>query len=182
MKQILTPRNLFIAVSVILAGLTRLLDHPFNFTAIGAIALFGGAAFSDRRLAFLVPVLTMLATDLVLGFHDTMIYVYVSFILITVLGMFVSRAQNVFTITGASVFSSLLFFLITNFGVWMSGTLYSFDLQGLIQCYVAGLAFIDHSFFGNLALNTLMGDLFFNGLLFGSLYLASLRFPRLARS
>ncbi|MCC7303337.1 MAG: hypothetical protein IT233_11910 [Bacteroidia bacterium] len=161
--------------------MTRLLDHPFNFTAIGAMALFGGAAFSDRRMALAVPVLAMFVTDLILGFHNTMVYVYASFIAIALIGMIISRRRSFGAIAAGTLTSSALFFLVTNFGVWMNGGLYTPDFSGLVECYIAGLAFYDHSFFGNLGLNTLMGDIFFNGILFGALALAERKFPALAK-
>ena len=182
MKQLhITTRFLFISTAILLAGLTRLIDHPFNFTAIGAMALFGGASFTDRRVAILLPMLTMLVTDLILGFHDTMIYVYPSIVLISVLGIYISNRRSFGTILVGTLASSFLFFMITNFGVWAAGGLYPMNFSGLMQSYVSGLAFYDHSFFGNLALNTVMGDLFFSALLFGSLAFASLRFPQLAK-
>ncbi len=181
MKQFFTPRTLFVISAILIASFTRLIPHPYNFTAIGAIALFGGAVISDRRIAFFLPLAAMFLADLFIGFHASMPFVYGAFILITMLGMRIRNNRSAGVVFGSSILSSLLFFLITNFGVWIGDPLYPQNISGLIACYAAALPFYDHGFFGNLALNTVMGDLFFNALLFGSLYLASLKFPRLSK-
>lgn len=167
-------------VSLILAAaLTRLLPHPFNFTPIGAIALFGGAYFTRKPLAFLVPLAAMLLSDFLLGFHDSMGAVYLSFVLIVLIGMGVLQKVTAGRVAVSAVFSSLLFFLVTNFAVWFGSSMYPQTPNGLLACYMAGLQFYQYDFFGNLFLNTLMGDLFFSGILFGSYELIKLKVPSL---
>jgi hypothetical protein len=73
-------------------------------------------------------------------------------------------------VPAASVTGSLIFFVLTNFAVWAFGTIYSFDWQGLVQCYVAALPFLD---------KTVIGDLFWNAVLFGGAALAAY-VPRLS--
>ncbi|GAB3181710.1 DUF6580 family putative transport protein [Telluribacter humicola] len=161
-------RFVTLAVIVLAAALSRLLPHPFNFTPIGAMALFGGAYFTRKAWAFVVPLLAMLLSDFILGFHSSMWAVYGAFILIVGLGMLMLRKITVGRILAASTLSSVLFFLITNFAVWMHpGSLYPKDAMGLIACYVAGLQFYQQDLFGNLFLNTVMGDLFFTTLMVG---------------
>ena len=180
-SKILSPRFLFITIAIVLAALSRVLPHPFNFTPIGAMALFGGACLSDKRIAFLVPLMAMLISDCILGFHNTLLYVYVSFIIITFIGMYIRNNAKTGTIILASLVSSLLFFLITNFGVWASDPT-SLGMTGLINTYLVAIPFYSHDIFGSFFLNTIMGDLFFNGLLFGSLYFAQAKFPALAKA
>jgi hypothetical protein len=180
MKKLITPRFIFITIAILVAAFTRVIPHPFNFTAIGAIALFGGAMYTDKRFAFVVPIAAMLLSDLILGFHNSMIYVYVAFIIVTLIGMAIRNRVNFGSILTASLVSSFIFYVVTNFGAWAAEMLYPMDMKGLLACYWAGLAFYDQSFFGSMALNTVMGDLFFNGLLFGSFALAKARFPELA--
>jgi hypothetical protein len=162
-------RFLTLAVIVLAAALSRLLPHPFNFTPIGAMALFGGAYFTRKSWALVVPLLAMLLSDAILGFHGSMWAVYGSFVLIGLLGRVLLRQVTVSRLLLASTLSSVLFFLVTNFAVWLeSGGMYPATPAGLLACYLAGLQFYQQDVFGNLFLNTVMGDLFFTTLLVGS--------------
>ena len=149
------------------AALSRILPHPFNFTPIGAIALFGAAHFDKKYFAFLIPIMAMLVSDSIIGFHSSMAVVYGTFAFITLIGIFFLNKVTFGRVLGLSILSSTLFFITTNFAVWYGSTFYSQSWQGLLTCYSAGLAFYQNSFFGNLFLNTIMGDLFYCGLLFG---------------
>lgn len=170
-----------LATIILAAALSRLLPHPFNFTPIAAIALFGGAQFSRKYLAFLVPLAAMLLSDFLIGFHGTMWAVYLAFILTVAIGMGFLKKITAGRIFGSALLSSALFFLITNFAVWYGSTgFYPPTLAGLGACYAAGLQFYQQTFFGNLFLNTVMGDLFFSGLLFGSYELIKKKVPALS--
>jgi len=161
-------RNEVLITMILAAALTRLIPHPPNFAPIGALALFGGAQFADKRAAFLLPLLAMLCSDLVIGFYVHMEWVYGSFTLITCIGLWLRSHRTTRGIAGASLTASTLFFLITNFGVWANGTTtYARDLSGLMACYVAAIPF-----FGN----TFMGDGFYCLVLFGGLALLEKRF------
>jgi hypothetical protein len=162
-SKTITPR-FYLLVSLIVAGaFLRLVPHWPNFTPIAAIALFGGTYIKRKELAFIIPVTALLLSDLVLGFHNTMIAVYASCMLIVALGFILSRSVSFKGVVAASLTSSLLFFLITNFAVWYSGlVVYPQNASGLAAAYVAGLPFL---------WNGILGDLFFNGVLFGSYYL-----------
>ncbi len=150
---------IFPAVLIVLAITTRFIPHPFNFTAVGAIALFSGAVFKDRRIAFLLPIAIMFLSDLILGFHFSMLPVYACFVFTVWMGTKISRRQNVFSIAAASILSSVVFFLITNLPMWyLDLQLYPNTIQGTIQSYTMALPFFK---------NQLIGDLFYNGLLFG---------------
>ncbi len=177
MNKIFTPRFIFITTAILVAAVSRVFPHINNFTPIAAMALFGGVYFSDKRMAFIVPLAAMFISDVLLelttgwGFHNTLIYVYAAFILTAVIGLYVRRNINISTVLGASVLSSLLFFVITNFGVWAAnGTVGG--ASGLASTYVMGIPFFAP---------TLLGDLFFNALLFGAFYLAQRRIPSLAK-
>jgi hypothetical protein len=76
------PRSLFLAGMIILSAASRLIPHPPNFSPIAALALFGGAQFEDKGLAFLVPLAAMFLSDLVLGLHSLIPVIYGSFALI----------------------------------------------------------------------------------------------------
>lgn len=156
---------------IILAAVaSRLIPHPSNFSPIAALALFGGAQFADKRLAFIVPLAAMLLSDLVLGFHALIPVVYGSFALIVCLGFWVRRNQNIWRLGSAALFGAVLFFVVTNLGVWLLGSFYPKTGAGLMECYVAAIPYFK---------NTLLSDLFYTALLFGGLALAEQRFAKL---
>lgn len=177
-SKVLNPRFIFITSAIMVAAVSRLFPHIPNFTPIAAIALFGGAYFTDKRMAVIVPLIAMLITDVALelltgwGFHDTMIYVYVAFVLTSVIGMFVGRNTSVLSIAGGSLASSVLFFIITNFGVWAASG-FQAGIAGLNTTYLLGIPFFAP---------TLAGDLVFNALLFGAFYLAQVKYPSLVKA
>lgn len=156
------PHFLFPLLVIFLAGLLRLLPHPANVAPIGAMALFGGV-YLRKKYAIILPLGAMLVSDIFLGLHSTMGFVYGSFILIGVVGMWLRKRKKLATVLGASLFSSLLFFLITNFGVWLMTTMYSKTWQGLVDCYMMGIPFFR---------NTVLGDLLYTGLFFGGYEIA----------
>lgn len=163
---------------VLATALFRLVPHWPNFTPVAALALFGAATFERKWLGLAVPLVAMLLSDALIGFHGSMGAVYVSFALTWLLGLWAVRRPTVGRIAGASIASSVLFFLITNFAVWYGSSgpsprFYPQTLPGLMSCYAAGLAFYNGtSFF----LNGLLGDLFFSAVLFGGYYLLQQRF------
>ena len=169
----LTIRLATLTTIVLTAALFRLLPHWPNMTPIAALALFGAATFERKWLGLAAPLAAMVLSDALIGFHGGMGAVYVSFGLTWLLGLWLLRKPTAARIATASVASSLLFFLITNFAVWYGSSFYPQTWAGLMSCYVAGLAFYDGTSF---ALNGLIGDLLFSGLLFGGYYLLQQRF------
>ena len=149
------------------AAVSRFVPHPENFTPIAAMALFGGVYF-DKRYAFVVPLVAMVVSDYFIGFHNTIPYVYGSFVLTGVIGIWLKNHKNVGWVVGASLSSSVLFFVITNFGMWVTGG-YPQNFGGLVECYIAAIPFFR---------NTVLGDLLYVGVLFG-LYESTLHFMRL---
>ena len=157
---------------VVAATAMRLVPHPPNVTPIAAIALFGGAHFASKRAALAVPLLAMCLSDLLLGFgvHRVMPFVYGSFALIVVLGRLIGDRRSTLAVGGAALTGSVLFFVITNFGVWLLSDLYPRTVEGLVACYVAAIPFFR---------NTLAGDLLYASVLFGGFALGEWRFPAL---
>ena len=155
-------------VMVVMAAGMRLVPHFPNFTPIAAMALFGGAYFSDKKLSFAVPFLAMILSDLVLGFHSTMWAVYLSFAAIVGIGFLLRDKNSVVKTAGAALASSILFFVVTNFAVWLAGGFYSMDMTGLVQCYTAAIPFFQYN---------VIGDLFYAGLMFGAFELAKAKVP-----
>jgi hypothetical protein len=184
MIKVLIKSSPFLFVMIlgllVLTSLSRLLPHPWNFSPLGAMAIFGGATIGHRYLNMLIPLFFVWASDLLVNnilyksyfnefvwFYDGFYWQYVSYLLISFLAYYAINSFKFHRIILFSVFSSILFFLISNFGVWASGGLYPPDFQGLISCYVAGLPFLK----GNL-----LGDLVYTSVLFGVYYIAGRKF------
>jgi hypothetical protein len=165
------PRAAVVTCIVIVAAALRIVPHPMNFAPIGALALFGGAYFSTKRAAIAVPLLSLVAGDILTGFHPLIPYVYASFLVSVAIGFWLRRKMSVGRIAGATVAGAVQFFVVTNFAVWESAIgNYPKNAGGLASCYLAGLP---------LFWNTLAGDAFYVALLFGVMALAEKRFPSL---
>ena len=156
--------------AIVVAAALRLVPHPPNFTPIGAMALFSGAYLGKRSLAFVAPLGALLLSDLVLGFYHGMPTVYFSVALIVMLGSVALQRVSPLRVGAAAVASSILFFAITNFGMWLFSGFYPRTWVGLEACYVAAFPFFQ---------NTLAGDLFYSVLLFGGFRVAELLMPTL---
>ncbi|MAZ36482.1 MAG: hypothetical protein CL842_03410 [Crocinitomicaceae bacterium] len=175
---------IFIFVLILIAGLSRLLPHPPNFTALGAMALFGGAALSNKILKVLLPLVALFITDVILNntvfaasnqgftlFYPGALWTYVAIASIALLAPLLINKLSVQKVVLGSLMASVVFFVISNFGAWASGVLYPMTLEGLATCYIAAIPFFA---------NTLGGDVLFSGILFGGFYLAGLKMPKLA--
>ena len=178
-SSVFNSRFLFLTIAIVIAAISRLLPHPPNFTPIGGMALFSGACFINKRFAFIIPLLAMFLSDCIIGFHSTMGYVYISFIAITFIGIYIGNNAKPTSIVLASLISSILFFVVTNFGVWAAGG-FQMGLSGLAGTYLIAIPFYSNTIFGSFFANTIIGDLFYCAILFGSLYFAKAKFPSLA--
>ncbi len=127
---------------VLIAALTRLVPHPPNFAPITAMSLFCGAYFTRKQLAFIVPLLAMLISDLFLGFHTISAFVYLSFSVITWMGQQKNRVTPKLVLLG-----SILFFFISNFGVWL--LYYPKSIDGLVTCFMLAIPFFATSLLGD---------------------------------
>ncbi len=163
-------RNLVLVGIILATAFSRLIPHPPNFTPLIAVALLGGATLHKKYLAFGIPVLAMFIADMVLGFHQTMIWGYSAMMLIAFLGMGFKQNKSMVNIGIQSVIGSLVFYLISNFGVWMTGMMYPKTVSGLGACYVAGLPFLT---------NTLASTVLYSAVLFGGLALLEKSIPQL---
>lgn len=158
-----------LAIGLVLLGVwSRLIPHAPNIAAIGALMLFGGVYLPKKM--FWLPLLALLISDFFLGFYGTdMFYVYVSYLLVGLIGLWLRSHKKPFFIISGSLFSSFLFFIITNFGVWAPpNNWYPHTFSGLIQSYTLALPFFR---------NTLIGDFSYTIILFGGYELAQ-RFAR----
>lgn len=160
-----------LAMMVFAAAMTRLIPHPWNFTAIAAMALFGGAYFDSKLSSVLVPLSALFLSDMMLGFHSTMPFVYGAFLITVILGWTMSEKKTALNVVTYSLASSMLFFVISNYGVWAMDAMYSKSFSGLIECYVMALPFLR---------NQILGDLFFSGVMFGAFEFSKRRIHSLA--
>lgn len=167
------PRFLVVVGIVFLAALVRFFPHPPNFVPIAALALFSGKYFSNKIIAFAVPILAMLLTDAIIGFHYLIPAVYISFIMIVGIGFVLRKNNKLSWIIGGSLAASTLFFIVTNFYVWAFGIMYPGSLNGLITCYVAAIPFY---------FSSLVGDLFYVGVMFMSFEFLTQKFHSLAEA
>ena len=175
-SNILSPRTGILIAMIAVAVGTRLAIFfapgvlPYNFTPVEAIALFGGAYFADRRLAFLVPLAAMFVADLVIGLHDLIPVIYGCIALTALLGANLRGRVRALPVAGYAFASAVMFYLVTNFFVWLTGTMYPHDGAGLIACYVAGIPFFN---------GTLAGTLLWSAVLFGGFELLGRRWAAL---
>lgn len=151
----LNPRILWLIAALSIALLSRLVPHAPNWTAVGALALWGGTFFQKRSWSLVVPLAVLIISDLVLGFHSTMIWVYAGFLLVTLLGWVLPPSLGAKFWVPGSLVGSLVFFIVSNFGVWMSGELYSKTWEGLVGCFVMAVPFL---------WSAMAADIFFNSI------------------
>ncbi|MBI5045301.1 MAG: hypothetical protein HZC02_05235 [Candidatus Levybacteria bacterium] len=142
---------LFPIFIIFLGGLMRLVPHVPNFAPITAIALFGGM-YMNRKYALILPFIIMVISDFFLGFHDTLVFVYGSFLISGLLGLGVREYKTAGRILLITIAASIQFFIITNLGVFLAGHIYPKTIQGFIDCYVMALPFFR---------NTIVGDVLF---------------------
>jgi hypothetical protein len=166
----MNARILTVLAAIVATAAFRLIPHPPNFTPIGAMALFGGAYFGKRGLAFVAPIAAMLLSDAILGFHSGMPFVYASVALIVLIGQVALSRPTFLRVGAAALASSILFFVITNFGTWLVSGIYPMTASGLATCFVAAIPFFQ---------NTLAGDLFYSAVLFGGFALLERSVPAL---
>ena len=165
---------------ILIACFSRIIPHIPNFTPLGAVALFGASYFKNKIHAFIIPIASLWISDLIInnyvikGFYEEFVWLYdgflfqyISFIVITYFGIITLKKINYFKIFGIAVTSSIIFFLITNFGVWLTSNFYPKNILGIITCYTAALPFYK---------GTLSGFLFYSMFLFGTYDLSNAKF------
>jgi hypothetical protein len=158
-----------LVAAIFAAAAMRLIPHPPNFAPIAAMALFSGAYMPRKLLAFVAPFAALILSDIALGgFYPGMNFVYLGFALTVLIGWALAKRKTPLAIGAAAVASSVLFFVLTNFGMWLFSGFYPLTSAGLVACYVAAIPFFQ---------NTLAGDLAFTALLFGGFALAERLLP-----
>lgn len=133
------------------------LPHPPNFSPLNSIGIFSGYHSKCRLLFFLYPLFFAFMKDLIFGFHSTMLFVYLSLFVAGLLGSYINTLSLLSTLKFSS-FSTFTFYLITNFGVWLTSSLYPLNLKGILLCYLAAIPFL---------INQILGDVFYGFLFYG---------------
>ena len=134
---------------IIVLSFSRLIPHPWNFTPVLAMGIFSGFYFKNFILGSFIVIFSMFIGDLFLGFHSTMFFTYTSLIIAVVLGLFINKFK--FTeILFYGLASSVCFFLVTNFGAWLTLEMYEKNLAGLFQSYVLAIPFSHNTLISNL--------------------------------
>jgi hypothetical protein len=151
------PKRLWIGM-VVLGACARLLPHPWNFTPMMAIGLFAGAYARKISTGILATMSALVLSDAIMGFYSGFWFVYAATLVPVLLGRFIRSRSGVGTIVATALGSSVSFFLITNFMVWATGSLYPHTSAGLTASYVAGIPFYQ---------NQLLGDAFYTLAMFG---------------
>ena len=173
-----------LSIIILLAAFTRIMPHPPNFSPMAAIGLFGAAHFAKKWQAFFIPLIGIWVSDFVINnyvynisssnfvwFYSGFYWQYMSYILIIFTGLFIfNRGISLTKTAGGMISSSGIFFLVSNFGVWAGGTMYPKNFGGLITCYAAGVPFIH---------NTIISDVLFTTVLFGTYYLLQVEYSSL---
>jgi hypothetical protein len=180
-EQKINLRFSLLTALILLCAFSRIIPHIPNFSPLGAIGLFGAAHFSKKWQAFLIPIAATWLSDLFINnviyaqyypkftwFYEGFYWQYGSYLIITLTGLGILNKINIPKVLTGTLASTAIFFLVSNFGCWIGSTAYPQNFGGLITCYAAGIPFLK---------GTLLGDLFYSGVLFGTFALAQYKFP-----
>ena len=135
---------------IFILALSRLMPHPDNFTPIIALAIMSSYFFRNVNFSYTVMLFSMLLADFFIGFYSYMLFVYVSLFLIVLIFFKISKKMNYKNLFIFSFFGSVIFFLISNFGVWLVGNLYERNINGLIECYFMAIPFFKNTIISTL--------------------------------
>lgn len=160
---------LIVTAFIVFAALTRLLPHAYNFTPLGAIALFGAAYFPKKKWALIIPLIAIWGSDLLLNnitytayyegftwFTPGFLYIYGSIAMIVILGYYLLKKITFGRVLGGALGASVIFFIVSNFGVWISGSMYPLSIEGLIACYTAAIPFFHYTIAGNVVYSAVL--------------------------
>ena len=168
---------------ILLAAFSRMIPHPYNFAPLGAMSLFGAAYFTNKKFAFILPLIAFFISDLLVNnilyadYYTSFVFIspgsmwtYGAMLLIVLAGIFMLRKISLSRVVGGSLAASLIFFAVSNFGVWLGSPTYPLTFEGFITCYTMAIPFFHM---------TVLGDLFYCGVLFGAYEFAKSRIPEL---
>ncbi len=135
--------------------LYRLLPHPFNFTPVISCCLFAGLLGKRSNIHLFITILAIAGSDLILGLYPSLLFSYAAYLLIVVLAQFFNQNIKIKNILLLSIASSLIFFFLSNFGVWYIGNYYPANLSGLLTCLTAGIPFLQNTICSSLLFSTI---------------------------
>lgn len=166
--------DIWLTIGIIpLLILTRFLPHPDNFSPFAAAFLFAGAYLGNKWYAYALPLTILFFTDMFLGLYPSIGFTYIAYVLTVVTGHFIKNKSSIAQVGIGALMASLIFYVVSNFGVWAIDGLYTRNLSGLVNCYVMALPFLK---------NTLLGNLVYSGILFSTFELAKRNIPALQRA
>lgn len=180
----MNKRFLVLALFIIVAAVSRLIPHPYNFAPIGAMALFGAAYFADKKFAFILPLIAFFISDLLVNnilyadFYTGFVlftpgfgWMYGAMALIVLTGFVILKKVSFSRVLGGALTASIIFFVVTNFGVWLGSPMYPQTFAGLIACFELAIPFFHTTILGDLVYSTFM----FGGFEFAKKYLPELQ-------
>lgn len=183
MKNTIQLRVPILILLIVVCAFSRVIPHMHNFSPLGAMALFGAAYFAKKWQGIMIPLLATWVSDLFINnviyaryypeftwFYSGFYWQYGSYILISVLGFFLLKKVTPLKVIAGALSATTIFFLVSNFGCWVANPIYSQNVTGLLSCYAAGVPFLK---------GTLVGDLVYAGVLFGSFALMQSQIPSL---
>ena len=144
---------------IILAIASRFLPHPPNFTAVLSVGIFAGFLFRNKALGYIIPIIAMIASDIILGMHSTMWAVYFSIIIAGFIGTKIKKSI-MGNIALSSLISAVMFFVITNFAVWLNGIMYPMNFQGLISCYISAIPFFGYTLLSTIVYSFILFEIY----------------------
>jgi len=181
MKKTIQLRFPILLLLILACAFSRVIPHTYNFSPLGAMALFGAAYFSKKWQGLLIPLIATWVSDLLINnviyaryypeftwFYSGFYWQYGSYVLISITAFFLLRKVTPQRVLAGALSATGIFFLLSNFGCWLGNPMYGQNISGLLSCYAAGLPFLK---------GTLLGDLVYSGVLFGSFALIQSQIP-----
>ena len=150
-------KDFFPIILILILAMSRLIPHPPNFTPVISVAIMSGYLFRNIYLSFVVLITSMILADAFIGFYENMLFVYLSLLLIAYIFYKIAGKINLKNLYIYGFFGSVIFYLISNFGVWYFGNLYEKNFNGLIECYFLAIPFFK---------NTVLSTIFFTYITF----------------
>ena len=129
---------------ILVLSFSRLIPHPWNFTPILAVGIFSGFYFRNFVISFFIVIFSMFLSDIIIGFHNTMFFTYISLCAAIALGIYIKKLKFI-EIVFSSLFASIAFFIITNFGAWLTLDMYEKNISGLMNSYILAIPFFHNT-------------------------------------
>lgn len=159
-KTIIKYKYLILIAGLLVIGIGwRLIPHLPNFAPIGAIAITAGMIFRWYKAVW-IPLSIMIMSDLIIGLYQGFIWTWLSVAIIPIAGLLLRRLPRMWRIPAGALSASLLFFIVSNFGVWIASGMYSHTVNGLIECYIMALPFLRATLISDLVFTTMLITLF----------------------